>query len=602
MPFRKGRSFTVPRAKKKPAKSKSRVPKKTAVSSDLEIAQAHRDKMKHVYEIAGMLGIEEDELELYGRHKAKIHLDVLDRLGDEPEGKLIDVTAITPTPLGEGKTVTSIGLGQALAQIGKRVCNTLREPSLGPQFGIKGGAAGGGYSQVMPMVDVDLHFTGDIHAVSMANNQLAAFIDASLHHGNPLRINAPTIGWRRVIDSNDGYALRNIIIGLGANLPKPRRGGVPRESGFDISVASEVMAILALTTGWKDLRKRLGRIIVGYNTDDEPVTAEDLKAAGMMTVLLKDAIMPTLIQTLENTPCIMHAGPFANIAHGNNSILADQIALKCADYVVTESGFGADCGAEKFMNIKCRAGKLKPDCVLITLSIRALKMHSGKFTVVAGKPLDPGLTKENLKAIEDGCCNLVKHIENMKLFGVPVVVSINRFTADTDREVELVREIALDAGADGCAPIDVWAHGGKGGIELAEVVVEACEKPNKFRYLYPLNMSIKEKIETIATKIYGAGDVEYEPAAEQQIERFNQYGLDTLPLCMAKTHLSLSHDPKLKGRPEGFTFPIRDIRPSAGAGFLYPLCGEMSTMPGLPTTPAGSKVDIDKDGEIVGLF
>jgi formate--tetrahydrofolate ligase len=589
--------------KGKPKAARTSVPKKKhVVPSDLEIAHAHRDKMKHVYEIAERLGIEEDELELYGRHKAKIHLDILNRLRDEPDGKLIDVTAITPTPLGEGKTVTSIGLGQALARIGKKICNTLREPSLGPQFGIKGGAAGGGYSQVMPMEDIDLHFTGDIHAVSMANNQLAAFIDASLHHGNPLRINPTSVTWRRVIDSNDGYALRNIIIGLGANLPRPRRGGVPRESGFDISVASEVMAILAMTNGLQDLRKRLSRIIIGYNTDDEPVTAEDLKAAGMMTVLLKDAIMPNLIQTLENTPCIMHAGPFANIAHGNNSILADQIALKCADYVVTESGFGADCGAEKFMNIKCRIGKLQPDCVVITLSIRALKMHSGKFTVVAGKPLDPALTKENLKAIEEGSCNLVKHIENMKLFGVPVVVSINRFTSDTDAEVELVRETALAAGADACAPIEVWAHGGKGGIELAEAVVEACEQPNHFRFLYPLSASIKEKIETIATKIYGAADVEYSSTAEQQVELYTKYGLDNLPICMAKTHLSLSHDPTLKGRPEGFTLPVREIRPSAGAGFLYPLCGEMSTMPGLPTTPAGTKVDIDKDGDIVGLF
>ncbi len=590
----------MPRGKKTARSSAAK--KKHVVPSDLEIAQAYHEKMKHVYEVAEMLGIEEDELELYGRHKAKIHLDILDRLRGEADGKLIDVTAITPTPLGEGKTVTAIGLGQALAHIGKKVCNTLREPSLGPQFGIKGGAAGGGYSQVMPMEDVDLHFTGDIHAVSMANNQLAAFIDASLHHGNPLRINPTTVSWRRVIDSNDGYALRNIIIGLGANLPKPRRGGVPRESGFDISVASEVMAILAMTTGLKDLRKRLSRIIIGYNTDDEPVTAEDLKAAGMMTVLLKDAIMPNLIQTLENTPCIMHAGPFANIAQGNNSILADQIALKCADYVVTESGFGADCGAEKFMNIKCRVGKLKPDCVVITLSIRALKMHSGKFTVVAGKPLDPGLTKENLKAIEQGSCNLVKHIANMKLFGVPVVVSINRFTADTDAEVELVRQTALAAGADACEPIEVWAYGGRGGVALAEAVVKACEKPNDFRFLYPLSASIKEKIETIATKIYGAGEVEFAATAQQQIELYTKYGLDSLPICMAKTHLSLSHDPTLKGCPQDFTLPVREIRPSAGAGFLYPLCGEMSTMPGLPTTPAGTRVDIDKDGNIVGLF
>jgi len=594
----------VPKPKKaaRPAAKKVAVKKPRVVPSDLDIAQAYRRKMKHVYEIAAMLGLEEDELELYGRYKAKIHLDVLHRLRGRPNGKLIDVTAITPTPLGEGKTVTAIGLAQAMARINRNCCLTLREPSLGPQFGIKGGAAGGGYSQVMPMEDVNLHFTGDIHAVSMANNQLAAMIDASLYHGNPLRMSAPTISWRRVIDSNDGYALRNIVLGLGANLPGPRRGGVPRESGFDISVASEVMAILALTSGIQDIRQRLGRIIVAYNTDGEPVTADDLQAGGMMTVLMKDAIMPNLIQTLENTPCIMHAGPFANIAHGNNSILADQIALQCADYVVTESGFGADMGAEKFMNVKCRIGKLKPDCVVITLSMRALKMHSGRFTVVAGKPLDPGLTKENLQAIEEGGCNLVRHIQNMKLFGIPVVVSINRFTFDTDREVELVREIALHAGADACEPIEVWAWGGKGGTALAEAIVAACDQPSNFQFLYPDDWSIKQKIEAIATKIYGAAGVDYSPTAEQQIAKYTQWGLDKLPICMAKTHLSLTHDPTIKGAPTGYTLPVREIRPSAGAGFLYPLCGEMSTMPGLPTIPAGTKVDIDKRGEAVGLF
>jgi formate--tetrahydrofolate ligase len=594
----------VPKAsRKKAAKApaKKTAVKKPAVPSDLEIAQAARGSMKHVYEIAEMLGLQEEELELHGRYKAKIHIDVRDRLKDRPDGHLVDVTAITPTPLGEGKTVTSIGLGQALHRIGKRICNTLREPSLGPQFGIKGGAAGGGYSQVMPMEDVNLHFTGDIHAVSMTNNQLAAYIDASLYHGNPLKIDIPTISWRRVIDSNDGYALRNIVLGLGANLPKPRRGGVPRESGFDISVASEVMAILAMTTGLQDMRKRLGRIIVAYNTDGQPVTAEDLGAAGMMTVLMKDAIMPTLIQTLENSPCIMHAGPFANIAQGNNSVIADQVALKCADYVVTESGFGADMGAEKFMNIKCRAGGLRPSCVVITLSIRALKAHSGKFSIVAGKPLDPGLTQENLKAIEEGSCNLVKHIRNMQLFGVPVVVSINRFSFDTDKEVALVKEIAEAAGAR-CAPIEVWAYGGAGGVDLAHLVVEACEEKSDFQFLYPDGFSIKQKIEAIATKIYGAAGVDFSPTAEEQIKRYTAFGLDKLPICMAKTHLSLSHDPNLKGAPSGFTLPVREIRPSAGAGFLYPLCGEMSTMPGLPSKPAGLKVDIDKKGETLGLF
>ena len=564
------------------------------VPSDLDIAQAAT--MKPILEIARNLGLEEDELELYGRYKAKIHLDVLGRLKDRPQGKYIDVTAITPTPLGEGKTVTSIGLGQALARIGKKVCNALREPSLGPTFGIKGGAAGGGYSQVLPMEDINLHFTGDIHAVGIANNLLAAFIDAHLRQGNKLDIDPASISWRRVIDLNDKWGVYNIISGLGGE------GRVVRETGFDITVASEVMAILALASDLFDLRKRLGRIIIGYSRAGKPVTAEDLKCAGAMCVLLKDALMPNLVQTLEGGPCIMHCGPFANIAHGNNSIVADQIALKLADYVVTESGFGADLGAEKFFNIKCRYSGLKPDCVVITLSIRALKMHGGVGKIVAGKPLDEALTKENLPAIEKGCENLAKHIDSVKQHGLPAVISINRFTADTDKEVELVRKLALEAGAETAVPIDVWAKGGEGGIDLAHAVVEACQKPNNFHFLYPDNASIKEKIEAIATKVYGAAGVEFSPEAERKIKLFTEQGLDKLPICMAKTHLSLSHDPTLKGRPKGYTIPIRDIRPAAGAGFLYPLLGTMSTMPGLPSVPAGSKVDIDKNGKTVGLF
>ena len=564
------------------------------VPSDLDIAQAAT--MKPILEIARNLGLEEDELELYGRYKAKIHLNVLERLKDRPQGKYIDVTAITPTPLGEGKTVTSIGLGQALARIGKKVCNALREPSLGPTFGIKGGAAGGGYSQVLPMEDINLHFTGDIHAVSIANNLLAAFIDASLKHGNKLDIDPQSISWRRVIDLNDKWGVYNIISGLGGE------GRVPRETGFDIAVASEVMAILALASDLFDLRKRLGRIIIGYSRAGKPVTAEDLKCAGAMCVLLKEALMPNLVQTLEGTPCIIHCGPFANIAHGNNSIVADQIALKLADYVVTESGFGADLGAEKFFNIKCRYSGLRPDCVVITLSIRALKMHGGVGKIVAGKPLDEALTKENLPAIEKGCENLAKHIESVKHHGLPAVISINRFTADTDKEVELVRKLAIEGGAETAVPIEVWAKGGEGGIELAHAVVEACQKPNNFHFLYPDNASIKEKIEAIATKVYGAAGVEFSPEAERKIKLFTEQGLDKLPICMAKTHLSLSHDPALKGRPKGYTIPIRDIRPAAGAGFLYPLLGTMSTMPGLPSVPAGSKVDIDKTGKTVGLF
>ena len=564
------------------------------MKSDLQIAQAA--KMKPVSEIAANLGLLEDEIEHYGKYKAKIRLEVIERLKDRPDGKLIDVTAITPTPLGEGKTVTSIGLGQALARIGKNVCNCLRQPSLGPVFGIKGGAAGGGYSQVVPMEDINLHFTGDIHAVSLANNLLAAMIDAHLKHGNQLNMEPRSISWRRVIDLNDKWGVYNVVLGLGGE------DRVPRETGFDISVASEVMAILALAGSLQDLRQRMGRIIVAETRDGKPVTAEDLRAAGAMTVLLKDALKPNLIQTLENTPCIMHAGPFANIAHGNNSILADQIALKVADYVVTESGFGADCGAEKFFDITCRQGNLRPSCVVITLSIRALKMHGGVGNIRPGKPLPPEITEENVAAVERGCANLAKHIENMLLFGVPVVVSINRFTQDTDKEVAAVVKQAEAAGAETAVPIEVWAKGGEGGVELAKAVVEACEKPNHFQFLYPDDMPLEQKIETIATKIYGAKGVEFSPVARRKIKKFTEWGLGNLPINMAKTHLSLSHDSNLKGRPTGFTVPVMDIRPSAGAGFIYPLLGTFATMPGMPSRPAAVDVDIDANGNIVGLF
>jgi formate--tetrahydrofolate ligase len=566
------------------------------IPSDLEIAQAA--KMLPITEIAGKMGLEEDEIDLYGKYKAKIEFEtVLERLKDKPDGKYIDVTAITPTPLGEGKTVTSIGLAQALGKIGKNVVLTLREPSLGPVFGIKGGAAGGGYSQVVPMEDLNLHFTGDIHAVGAANNLLAAMIDTSILLGNKLNIDPLTVSWRRVVDISD-RALRDIVVGLGG-----RGNGYPRQTGFDITVASEVMAILALANSLKDLRERLGRIVVAYTYDGEPVTAEDLKAAGAMTVLLKEALKPNLIQTLEHQPCIMHAGPFANIAHGNNSVVADLVALKCGDYVVTESGFGADCGAEKMMNIKVRALGHSPDCVVITCTIRALKMHGGAFTVRPGKPLDDELVKkENMPALEKGTGNLLKMIENMKLFGVPVVVTINRRTTDTEEEVQLVKKLAEDAGVVACVPIDVWAKGGEGGVEAAEAVVEACNRPKDFKYLYELDWPIKKKIETIATKIYGADGVDYSPEAEKKIEQFTKAGYDKLPICMAKTHLSLSHDPELKGVPKGFRLPVRDIRPSIGAGFLYPLCGEMRTMPGLPSRPAAVDVDIDEEGKTVGLF
>ena len=564
------------------------------VPSDLAIAQAA--KMEPIAAIAEQLGLLDDELELYGKYKAKVSLDVRERLKDKPNGKYIDVTAITPTPLGEGKTVTTIGLSMALNHIGKKAVTCIRQPSLGPVFGIKGGAAGGGYSQVVPMEDFNLHLTGDTHAVSMAHNLLAAFIDNHIMHGNGLDIYPFSITWPRVLDISD-RSLRRIVIGLGG-----KDNGVPRETGFDIAVASEVMAILALTTGLKDLRERMGRIVIGFTRGGRPVTAEDLHAAGAMTVLMKEAIKPNLLQTLEHTPCFVHAGPFANIAHGNSSIVADQIALKLGEYVVTESGFGADMGAEKFMDIKCRYSGLVPDCVVIVATVRALKMHSGRFKVVAGKPLDPGLVQENLAAVESGCENLEKQIENMRQFGVPVVVALNRFTSDTEKEIALVQKKAVEAGAEGAYLSEVWAKGGPGGAELARAVVKAAERPSNFRFLYPLDASIKEKIETIATKIYGADGVDYLPAAEAKIRLYTKSGYDKLPICMAKTHLSLSHDQNLKGRPRGFRVPIRDIRASMGAGFLYPLLGEMRTMPGLPSAPAGNVVDIDEEGRTVGLF
>jgi formate--tetrahydrofolate ligase len=564
------------------------------VKSDLEIAQAAT--MRPIIEIAGKLGLKEDDFDYYGRYKAKVHLDVLPRLKDRPSGKYIDVTAITPTPLGEGKTVTTIGLSQALGKIGKNVITCIRQPSLGPVFGIKGGAAGGGYSQVVPMEDFNLHLTGDVHAVGIANNLLAAMIDAHLKHGNKLNIDPRTISWRRVIDLNDKWGVYNIVAGLGGE------NRVPRETGFDITVASEVMAILALAKDLPDLRQRLGRIIFGQTYDGQPVTAEQLKAAGAMCVLLKDALMPNLMQTLEHTPVFVHAGPFANIAHGNSSIIADQIALKLGDYVVTESGFGGDCGMEKFMNIKCRVSGLTPNCVVIVATVRALKMHGGVGNVKPGRPLPKELVTENLPALEKGCANLAKHVENAKLFGVPVVVAVNRFTEDTDKEVELIRKLAIAAGAEDAVLSEVWASGGEGGKKLAEAVVAACDKPSQFKFLYPDDASIKEKIETIATKIYGADGVDYDRVAEQKIEAYTRWGLDKLPICMAKTHLSLTHDSNLKGRPTGFRIPVRDIRPSAGAGFLFPLLGTFTTMPGLPSRPAAVDVDIDADGRIKGLF
>lgn len=585
------------------------------VPSDIEIAQAA--DVRPIMEIAAKLGLGPDDLDQFGAYKAKVHLDVLDKFKDSPQGKYIDVTAITPTPLGEGKTTTTIGLTQALGKLGKNVAACIRQPSMGPTFGIKGGAAGGGYSQVIPMEEFNLHLTGDIHAISVAHNLVAAAIDTRMYHESRqsdealerrgvtrLDIDPETITWNRVVDVCD-RSLRQIQVGfnddeLADGSPSPV---FPRKTGFDITVASELMAILALTTSLRDLRERVGRVVFGYSKAGKPVNLEQLGVAGAVTVLLKDAIMPNLMQTLEGQPTFVHAGPFANIAHGNSSIMADQIALKLSDYVVTESGFGADIGMEKFFDIKCRYSGLIPDAVVLVATIRALKMHGGGPKVTPGAPLDPAYTSENLELLEAGAANLVHHIKIARKFGVPVVVAVNRFPTDTDNEVALVKRIAAEAGADAVAMSDHWAHGGDGAIELAEAVISACEKPSEFRFLYPLELSLKEKIETIAREIYGADGVVFEPLAEKQIAQYEAAGFGNLPICMAKTHLSLSHDPKLKGAPKGFTVPVREVRASVGAGFVYPLLGEMSTMPGLPTYPAFMNIDIDLEtNKIVGMF
>lgn len=576
------------------------------MKSDLEIAQ--EAEIRPIVEIAQKIGLGEDDLELYGKYKAKIKLEVMDRLKDNPEGKLIDVTAITPTPLGEGKTVTLIGVSMAMAKLaaenGKTVITTIREPSMGPVFGIKGGAAGGGYSQVLPMEDINLHFTGDIHAIGAANNLLAAMLDNQMFHPtfrrkNPLNIDPSTTSWNRVVDLNDS-ALTNVKIGT---VSKKDVEGYPRDSGYDITVASEIMAILALASDLKDLRRRLGRIVPAYTHDGKPVTADDFKAAGAMTVVLKDALKPNLVQTLEHTPAIMHCGPFANIAQGNNSIIADKMAMKLADYVLTESGFGADMGAEKFLNIKCRKAGYAPSCILLVATIRALKLHGDAFDFPPGKtPPKELLEGENVEAVKKGCVNMIKHIENMKKFGVPVVVAVNRFATDTDAEVDAVKEIALEAGADAAESGDFHARGGEGAMDIGRAVIKACDQPSDFKLLYPDDMPIKQKIETIAKEIYGADGVEFSEEAEKKIEMFEKLGYGNLPICMAKTHLSLSHDPHLKGAPTGYMLPVRDIKPSIGAGFLYPLCGEMRTMPGLPSKPAAEVVDIDENGKTLGLF
>ncbi len=579
-----------------------------AVPSDIDISKASTPQP--ISAIAAAAGIAPEEIEPYGDVKAKVKLSLLDRLADAPNGKYIDVTAITPTPLGEGKTTTSVGLTQALGCIGKNPFLCIRQSSMGPTFGIKGGAAGGGYSQVIPMEEFNLHLTGDLHAVSIANNLLAAAIDARIKHEAHaddetwaatdlprLNIDPETITWRRVVDINDA-ALRSIEIGLGEKW----QDGPRRTTGFDITVASEVMAILALATSQADMRQRLGRIIVAMNKDGQPVTAEDIGCAGAMMVLMKDALKPNLSQTIEGQPVFVHAGPFANIAHGNSSIVADRMALKLADYVVTESGFGSDIGMEKFFDIKCRASGLVPDCVVLVATIRALKMHGGGPKVTPGKTLDEAYTSENLPLLEAGVCNLQRHIEIARSFGIPVVVAVNAFPTDTDAEVELVRQAAADSGAEAAVVARHWAEGGKGAVELAEAVVAACEQPKDFKLLYPDSASIKEKIEAIATKIYLADGVTYEPLAEKQIAIYEKIGLGNLPICMAKTHLSLSHDPLRKGVPRGFSVPIREVRASAGAGFLYPLAGAMRIMPGLPSKPAFLAIDLDDEGNVVGMY
>ena len=580
---------------------------------DLEIARAA--KLQSIEDIAQEIGLERDEVITYGPTKAKIHLDALRRIGSNPTGKYVDVTAITPTPLGEGKTTTTVGLVQGLGALGHRSIACIRQPSMGPTFGIKGGAAGGGYSQVVPMDEFNLHLTGDNHAITVAHNLVAAAIDARWYHEGRLTdeslqqlglkrlgIDPNKITWRRVVDVND-RALRNIVLGLGGSAD-----GRPRESGYDITVASELMAILALvdgadyTSALRNLRDRCGRVVIGSTKDGTPITLEDLGVAGAVAVLMRETLHPTLMQTIEGQAAFVHAGPFANIAHGNSSILADRMALHLGDYVVTESGFGADMGMEKFLDIKCRVSGLKPDCVVLVATVRALKTHGGGPKVVAGRPLDEVYTEENLPLLRAGIANLEAHIETARSFGVPVVVAINRFPTDTEHEHDLIKEKSISAGAVAAVTTDHHAHGGEGARQLAEAVVDACEEPSDFNYLYPLDQPIKAKIETIAKQVYRAAEVEYSASANRQIDEFEKAGFGYLPICMAKTHLSISHDPDLKGAPSGYTLPVREVRASVGAGFIYPLLGEMRTMPGLGTKPAFMQVDIDGDGDVVGLF
>ena len=560
--------------------------------SDLEIARGAN--LQPLTEIAEEAGIPTEMLEPYGAGAAKISLDAIEALADRPRARYVVLTAITPTPLGEGKTTTTVGLGQGFGHIGKRATIAIRQPSLGPTFGIKGGAAGGGYSQVVPMELFNLHLTGDMHAVTAAHNMCSAMLDAHIYHGNESGLDLHNITWRRVVDIND-RALRNVVIGLGGRLD-----GVPRESGFDITAASEVMATLALATSLSDLRARLGRIVVGYTKAGDPVTAEDLKAAGAMAVLLKDALKPNLMQTLEGGPALVHTGPFGNIATGNSSIVADRIAIRTGDFLVTEAGFGADMGAERFFNIKCRYSGIDPDAAVMVATVRGLKAHSGNHRIVAGRPLPEALLAENPDEVHAGGDNLRKQLSNMNAHGVTPVVAINAFPGDHDADLAAIGEIADEYGAR-CAITTHFSDGGAGAAELAEAVAEACEEPSSFKVLYEDDLSLKDKIAAVATTVYGADDVEYSATANRQLDTYESAGFGHLPVCIAKTHLSISSDPSLKGAPTGWTLPVREVRASVGAGFVYPICGDMRTMPGLGRQPAAMGIDLDENGEIVGL-
>ncbi len=564
----------------------------SSMPSALEIARQAR--LKPIAEIADLMGISRRWLEPYGEHAAKVKLEAIDDLAGRPPAKYVVVTAVTPTPLGEGKTTTTVGLGQAFAHIGKRATIALRQASMGPTFGIKGGAAGGGYSQVVPFETVNLHLTGDFHAVTAAHNLLAAMIDNHLFQNNTLDIDPANITWRRVLDVND-RVLRNIVVGLGS-----KEDGVPRQTGFDITAASEVMAILALAGSLKDLRARLGRTVVAYTRGGAPVTAEQLQTAGAMTVIMRDALKPNILQTLEQTPVLVHAGPFANIAHGNSSVVADLIGIHCGDFLITEAGFGADIGAEKFFNIKCRTSGLRPDAAVVVTTVRALKAHSGRYRIVAGRPLPPDLLKENPDDVQAGGANLRKQIENVQMHGVKPIIAINAFPGDFPSEHAVIQEIAASLGTRACVCTH-FADGGKGAVELAEAVAEATRTPSDFQFLYPDEMPLRDKIKTIATRVYGAAGVSFSPAANRQLDSYERNGFGRLPICVAKTHLSLSSDPSLKGAPTGWTLPVREVRASVGAGFIYPICGDMRTMPGLSSHPAAERMDVDEHGNVLGL-